>query len=151
MSPALVATLLLVVAGLVVCSALFSGLETALFVLRPHHLRRLEANHPSLAGFIQTFHENPRRILAIILLGSTLVNVFLIVTCSGKDRTPPTCHNGWSRSRFSPLSSFSAISSRSSLLSRLLTDYRPWAFLPCAHSCPCWRRLAARLRALALP
>ena len=81
MSPALVATLLLIVAGLVVCSALFSGLETALFALRPHHLRRLEANHPSLAGFIQTFRENPRRILATILLGSTLVNVFLIVTC----------------------------------------------------------------------
>ena len=81
MSPALVATLLLIVAGLVVCSALFSGLETALFALRPHHLRRLEANHPSLAGFIQTFRENPRRVLATILLGSTLVNVFLIVIC----------------------------------------------------------------------
>ncbi|MEY2492351.1 MAG: magnesium and cobalt exporter, family [Verrucomicrobiota bacterium] len=81
MTPALVATLLVAVSGLVVCSALFSGLETALFALRAHQLRRLEENHPPLAGFIQTFRENPRRVLALILLGSTLVNVFLIVIC----------------------------------------------------------------------
>jgi putative hemolysin len=81
MTPALVATLLLAVGGLVVCSALFSGLETALFALRAHQLRRLEENHPPLSGFIQTFRDNPRRVLALILLGSTLVNVFLIVIC----------------------------------------------------------------------
>jgi putative hemolysin len=81
MTPALVVLLLLIVAGLVVYSALFSGLETALFALRAHQLRRLESNHPGLAGFVQKFRENPRRVLAIILLGSALVNVFLIVIC----------------------------------------------------------------------
>src|SRR5437762_1233170 len=81
MTPSLVAFLLLITAGLVVCSFLFSGLETALFALRRHHLRRLESNHPALAGFVQKFRENPRRILAVILLGSALVNVFLIVIC----------------------------------------------------------------------
>ena len=77
----LVALLLLIAAGLVVCSALFSGLETALFALRRHQLRRLESNYPALAGFVQKFRENPRRVLAVILLGSALVNVFLIVIC----------------------------------------------------------------------
>src|SRR5919197_2140774 len=81
MSASLVTLLLLLVAGLVVCSALFSGLETALFVLRAHQLRRLESNHPGLAGFVHKFRENPRRVLALILLGSALVNVFLIVIC----------------------------------------------------------------------
>src|SRR6266550_4182910 len=70
MTPSLVALLLVIVAGLVVCSALFSGLETALFALRRHQLRRLESNHPALAGFVQKFRENPRRVLAVILLGS---------------------------------------------------------------------------------
>src|SRR6266513_1845202 len=81
MTPSLVALLLVIVAGLVVCSALFSGLETALFALRRHQLRRLESNHPALAGFVQKFRENPRRVLAVILLGSALVNVFLVVIC----------------------------------------------------------------------
>src|SRR5207247_8079191 len=81
MTPSLVALLLLIAAGLVVCSALFSGLETALFALRRHQLRRLESNHPALASFVQKFRENPRRVLAIILLGSALVNVFLVVIC----------------------------------------------------------------------
>jgi len=43
MTPSLVALLLLIAAGLVVCSALFSGLETALFALRRHQLRSLES------------------------------------------------------------------------------------------------------------
>jgi len=81
MTPALVATLLAILAALIVCSALFSGLETALFALRAHQLRRLEENHPPLAGFIQTFRDNPRRVLALILLGSTLINVILVVVC----------------------------------------------------------------------
>src|SRR5215813_12638151 len=81
MTASLVALLLLIVIGLVICSALFSGLETALFALRAHQLRRLESNHPALAGFLQKFRENPRRVLAVILLGSALVNVFLIVIC----------------------------------------------------------------------
>src|SRR5438477_12480182 len=81
MTASLVALLLLIVIGLVICSALFSGLETALFALRAHQLRRLESNYPALAGFMQKFRENPRRVLAVILLGSALVNVFLVVIC----------------------------------------------------------------------
>ncbi len=81
MTPALLATLLGFIAILLVCSALFSGLETALFALREPQLRRLAQNHPSLAEFVRNFRENPRRLLALILLSSTFVNVFLVVLC----------------------------------------------------------------------
>src|SRR5205814_2404514 len=81
MTASLVVLLLLIVIGLVICSGLFSGLETALFALQAHQLRRLESNHAALAGFLQKFRENPRRVLAVILLGSALVNVFLVVIC----------------------------------------------------------------------
>src|SRR5213083_2310463 len=75
------AVLLVAIAILIFCSALFSGVETALFLLKPHQLRRLEANHPGLTKFIQLFQENPRRVLNVLLLGDGLVNVVLVVLC----------------------------------------------------------------------
>src|SRR6266481_2861350 len=75
------ATLLAVIAILILCSALFSAVETALFLLKPHQLRRLEAHHTGLTKFIQLFRENPRRVLNILLLGDGLVNVVLVVLC----------------------------------------------------------------------
>jgi magnesium and cobalt exporter, CNNM family len=81
MSVAEMAILLALIAILIVCSALFSGVETALFLLKPHQLRRLEANHAGLTKFIQLFQENPRRILNVLLLGDGFVNVLLVVLC----------------------------------------------------------------------
>ncbi len=81
MTPLDLAILLAVIAALVFCSALFSGLETALFSLKPHQLRRLEEQHPSLVQFIQVFRNNPRRVLNLILLADTLVNVPLVLLC----------------------------------------------------------------------
>src|SRR5205807_3262103 len=75
------AILLVAIAVLIFCSGLFSGLETALFSLKPHQLRRLEAHHPSLAKFFQAFRENPRRVLNVLLLGDGLVKVPLVVLC----------------------------------------------------------------------
>src|SRR6058998_1269005 len=75
------AILLAVIVILIFCSALFSGVETALFLLKPHQLRRLEANHSGLTKFIQLFRENPRRVLNVLLLGDGLVNVVLVVLC----------------------------------------------------------------------
>src|SRR5437899_11474157 len=75
------AILLAVIVILIYCSAHFSGVETALFSLKPHQLRRLEANHPGLTKFIQLFRENPRHVLNVLLLGDGLVNVVLIVLC----------------------------------------------------------------------
>jgi len=73
--------LLLAIAILIYGSAFFSGLETALFSLKPHQIRRLEKNHPSLSSFINLFRENPRRVLNVLLLGDAFVNVPLIVLC----------------------------------------------------------------------
>ncbi len=73
--------LLCAIVGLISCSALFSGLETALFALKSHQLQRLQDQHPSLAQFLSNFRENPRRVLNVLLLGDTLVNVPLIILC----------------------------------------------------------------------
>lgn len=73
--------LLAAIAILVFCSALFSGVETALFLLKPHQLRRLEANHARLTRFIKLFRENPRRVLNVLVLGDGLINVVLVVLC----------------------------------------------------------------------
>src|SRR5438132_13487201 len=75
------AVLLAAIAILIFCSALFSGVETALFLLKPHQLRRLEANHAGLTKFIQLFRDNPRRVLNVLLLGDGVVNVVLVVLC----------------------------------------------------------------------
>lgn len=73
--------LLVAIAALIFCSALFSSLETALFSIKPHQLRRLEAQHPSLGPFAQMLREHPRRVLNMLLLGDGLVKVPLVLLC----------------------------------------------------------------------
>ena len=81
MSGPTLAIVLGAIAILIFCSALFSRVETALSLLKPHQLRRLEENHYGLTNFIQLFRENPRRVLNVLLLGDGLVNVLLVVLC----------------------------------------------------------------------
>jgi magnesium and cobalt exporter, CNNM family len=81
MTAAALATLVVVISILIFCSALFSGVETALFSLKPHQLRRLETNHPRLTKFVQLFRGNPRHVLNVLLLGDGLINVLLIILC----------------------------------------------------------------------
>ncbi|HEY1770904.1 MAG TPA: hemolysin family protein [Chthoniobacterales bacterium] len=73
--------LLAAIAVLIFCSALFSGLETALFSLKSHQVQRLREHHPSLGEFLALFRDNPRRVLNVLLLGGTLINVPLIILC----------------------------------------------------------------------
>ena len=73
--------LLVVLGALIFLSALFSGLETALYSLKQHQLRRLEEHHPSLKNFLQVLRDNPRRILNVLLLADALVNVPLVILC----------------------------------------------------------------------
>ena len=73
--------LLAAIVFLVSCSALFSGLETALFALKSHQIQRLQEQHPSLADFLRIFRDNPRRVLNVLLLGDTMVNVPLVILC----------------------------------------------------------------------
>jgi len=81
MTGAALAILLVVISILIFCSALFSGLETALFSLKPYQLRRLEEHRAGLSKFIHLFQENPRRVLNLLLLGDSLVKVPLVVLC----------------------------------------------------------------------
>lgn len=73
---ALIAVGLLV---LIVCSALFSAIETALFSLQPFHIERLKKRRASFAEALSRLMENPRRLLSAILLADALVNLPLIV------------------------------------------------------------------------
>jgi putative hemolysin len=81
MTPAAVIILVVLIALLIAWSALFSGLETALFSLKSVQLRRLEEKHRSLKDFITVFRENPRRVLNVLLLGDVFANVPLVVLC----------------------------------------------------------------------
>src|SRR5438309_5815821 len=81
MSAPTLAVVLGAIAVLIFCSALFSRVQTALSLLKPHQLRRLEENHAGLTNFIQLFRENPRRVLNVLLLGDGLVNVLLVILC----------------------------------------------------------------------
>jgi putative hemolysin len=81
MTPLALVILLALIFALIFLSALFSGLETALFSLRPHQLRRLEQNRPALKNFVQLFRDKPRRVLNVLLLGDGLTKVPLVVLC----------------------------------------------------------------------
>jgi putative hemolysin len=81
MTAASLGVLLTAIVLLIFSSALFSGVETALFLLKSHQLRRLEANHAGLTKFINLFRDNPRRVLNVLLLGDGVVNVVLVVLC----------------------------------------------------------------------
>src|SRR5258708_957576 len=81
MSALTLAVVLGAIAILIFCSALFSRGATALSLLKPHQLRRLEEHHAGLTKFIQLFRDNPRRVLNVLLLGDGLVNGVLVVFC----------------------------------------------------------------------
>src|SRR3954465_9468277 len=79
MTPTAIVLIIAAIVALICLSALLSGLETALFALKPHQLQRLEAEHPSLNAFIGWCRENPRLVLNVILWGDVFVNVPLVV------------------------------------------------------------------------
>src|SRR3982074_3249300 len=68
MTVAACAILLVAIGFLIFCSALCSGLETALFSLKQHQLQRLEQHHLALTKFVQLFRENPRKVLHCLVL-----------------------------------------------------------------------------------
>ena len=66
---------------LIVSSALFSAIETALFSLQPQDLDRLKKRRESIGLALARIMENPRRLLSAILLADSLVNLPLILLC----------------------------------------------------------------------
>jgi CBS domain containing-hemolysin-like protein len=81
MTPTTLTLVIVCIAILIFWSALFSGLETALFSLKSHQLRRLEDKHPSLKQFIQVFRDDPRSVLNVLLLADALINIPMVVLC----------------------------------------------------------------------
>lgn len=65
---------------LLICSALFSASETALFSVPKLKLKELAKRGGSLGSVAQQFVLEPDRILATILVSNTLVNVFFTST-----------------------------------------------------------------------
>jgi len=64
---------------LVVLSAVFSALETALFSLQPFHIKGLETRNPRFARALSQLMENPRRVLSGILFADALLNLPLMI------------------------------------------------------------------------
>ncbi len=60
-------------------SAFFSAMETALFSLKPQQIARLREQLPARASAIGALQEDPRRVLSLILLADTLMNLPLCV------------------------------------------------------------------------
>ena len=73
--------LAILIGVLIAFSALFSALETALFSLRPVHIRRLKEKRPALAAQMERLLENPRRLLSALLLTDAATNLPLILLC----------------------------------------------------------------------
>lgn len=71
----------IVLGALAALSALFSAIETALFVLKPFQIQRLKERNPRLGQSLQSFMEHPRRLLSAVLLGDAVVNLPLIIIC----------------------------------------------------------------------
>jgi putative hemolysin len=66
---------LLALVVLLILSAFFSGTEIALFSLSKLHLRRLRQEHPQQGQIVSQLLDQPHRLLSVIMLGNTVVNV----------------------------------------------------------------------------
>ena len=72
----LTSLLLVLLAGV---SAFFSGMETALFSITGFQIRRWRERDPRIAREFEKLMTNPRRVLSVILLTDTLINIPLII------------------------------------------------------------------------
>ena len=60
---------------LILCSALFSGTETALFSLRHHRLKNFADDHPRATKVLEKILKQPREFISTILVCNNFVNV----------------------------------------------------------------------------
>ena len=74
---------LLILAGLVACSAFFSGTEVAMFSLRRADRERLGKSTEKRDHLVLSLVESPRRLLATLLIGNESVNVAISAVLAG--------------------------------------------------------------------
>jgi putative hemolysin len=79
MSIEIVVLISVILALLAVASAFFSGIETALFSISGFQVRRWREREPAAADEFSKLMVDPRRVLSVILLTDTLINIPLIV------------------------------------------------------------------------
>ncbi len=60
---------------LILCSAIFSGTETALFALRRHRLNHYQDDHPRAVRLLERILNQPRDFISTILICNNFVNV----------------------------------------------------------------------------
>jgi putative hemolysin len=70
---------LIILVSLAGVSAFVSGMETALFSISEFQLRRWKEREPVASAAFQALMENPRKVLSVILLTDTLINLALIL------------------------------------------------------------------------
>ena len=64
---------------LLLCSAIISGSEVALFSLSPTEIDELKEDHNSANNLIAKMVENPKKLLATILIANNLVNISIVL------------------------------------------------------------------------
>ncbi len=68
-------TLFLVLVGLIIMSAYFSGSETAMMALNRYRLRHLAKKNQKGAQYALALLQKPERLIGLILIGNNLVNI----------------------------------------------------------------------------
>ncbi|MEM6892553.1 MAG: gliding motility-associated protein GldE [Bacteroidota bacterium] len=67
---------------LLLCSALISGAEVALFGLSPTDLNDLEENNPSKGAVLNVLLDKPKKLLATILITNNAINIGIVLLFS---------------------------------------------------------------------
>lgn len=64
---------------LLVCSAVISGTEVAVFSLTPQDVEKITQNNPKRGSLIVSLLEKPKKLLATILITNTFINIAIII------------------------------------------------------------------------
>ena len=64
---------------LLLCSAIISGSEVALFSISPTEIDELKEDHNSANNLIAKMVENPKKLLATVLIANNLVNISIVL------------------------------------------------------------------------
>lgn len=64
---------------LLICSALISASEVALFSLKPNDLKKLAEDSPKSYEHIEKLRERPRYLLAAILISNNFINIAIVI------------------------------------------------------------------------
>jgi gliding motility-associated protein GldE len=73
---------LIILLGLLICTALISAGEVAFFSLKPAQIKKLEESKTKNATRVLHCLQNPERLLAVILIAVNLINITIVILSS---------------------------------------------------------------------